>query len=162
MSVLPSIQIAPRLAYFNLDWIAIGRFCTIINPVGASYINTDLLAKAKFHPEKMIRGLNRRISACGPVWEDEDGWHISFATAGLNDEFPWQTVEKLVKAVEMLGVAARLEWDQCHVRCFDIGFRGHRKCYESGWNLPHELLQRIEKVGESITITIYRADEEDE
>lgn len=124
--------------------------------MGARYINTDLVVKARFSLVSLAQSLeDQNLVVVGEPTARGGVWRVCFESS-LVRPTPARAAEKMLTAIESLDGNARQLWDRCFLREFDLGFECHRGDFASEFSLTNEVVRRTADVGASVRITIYR------
>jgi hypothetical protein len=115
------------------------------------FLNVDLDLVLR-HPRDLLRLV--RALRPGAYALNVEG---EFASLELNDSYRTvdATLHGFVKLIEALRPAARLLWDECAERRFDIGIQAGEYPYSARFAISRRSVAEVERVGGSIVITLY-------
>jgi hypothetical protein len=128
------------------------------------YRNTDLVLTAGFD----LRALGDVLEDGGLVLlhcqPDAAGtkWLASLETCTASEESPDETIGKLLDVIERLGESARETWLRCTQREFNIGYDCGVEPRSFETFVSAETIARMARLGISLGITIYPAEEDEE
>lgn len=123
--------------------------------MSSSYLTTDLDLRSEYSISQLLRELDEDCVVLAHL-EDNDGLHSATVEVTFVAEHPTpeSEIRVLLAAIAGLSEEARREWNQCHCRVFNMGFRFEER-KPTHHLLSAELVQRIVEVGGSISITLY-------
>ena len=123
--------------------------------MGVTFINTDLVLKARYDLVPLGMALERRgLLILGEAVNERGVWTASLES-NLSKPTPEQSAEELLEAIESLREEERIAWEGCFVRQFDFGYRRGDEAFETTIQVTNSLLARIATVGATLAITIY-------
>ena len=127
-------------------------------PEPTHYANTDLKIDADSKPHALQTVFDRH--GFFDMWERPDeanSWQGCFETGEQYHE-PDANIARFLSVIESLEEHARLEWQACTRREFDIGYSTRYEPFDFHQDLSADTLSRIAKLGASLRITIYAPD----
>jgi len=129
--------------------------------VGAVYVNTDLVIRARFdlgslHSELADAGLDPIFSR---LWHGV--WESSFESE--EHHHPSEAINHMLDVVDRLSPVGLKLWRACISRRFNIGYQGSEDPFpwtdlrftHTTWQFTAPLLQRMGSVNASFVVTIY-------
>jgi hypothetical protein len=122
--------------------------------VATHYINTDLDLISAQPLDALLVALESAGLWC--LWNDDAGYGQRWEVNGLLDfKEPAPTLDVLLSAIETLPEEARIAWDACTERTFDIGYTCGAEPWAFQQEIPTELLVRIVAQKISLRLTLY-------
>jgi hypothetical protein len=94
--------------------------------------------------------------ACNGEWRD------NYSSSRRCCRHPAEAIDELVGTIERLDKPARVLWDRCYSRRFDMGFHASDERLSSRWQISTSLMRRIVEIKGDLVVTIYRQDADGE
>ncbi len=121
------------------------------------YANTDFDLKSETPFDTLNDELERACCVLHYT-QDEDGHWFSIVEAVHEDDTSNRNAEldilEILDAINALSPAAKLEYDSCYLREFNLGFN----CWDT-WayvhRLPHSVVKAVANAGCSLAVTLY-------
>lgn len=127
-----------------------------VNLMGATFLNTDLILKARFDLRPLAGALtNMGLVLLGDVTVKGGAWRATLES-DLVRPTPERAAARIVTAVESLDDVQRASWRECVSRCLDFGYECCDEPFESSTTIGNPLLLRIASTGATMAVTIYR------
>ena len=125
--------------------------------MGATFLNTDLILKARFDLRPLVKALtNNGLVVLGDVTVKGGVWR-SALESNLARPTPERATARILTAIESLDDAQCVSWQGCLSRCLDFGYECCDESVESTSAISNRLLLRITSVGATMAVTIYRS-----
>ena len=123
------------------------------DPHRIQYLNTDLDLVCDIDPSGLAGEFESRDFAVDVRVCDDGQFYVLCEDA--NDIEPEPNISRLLDVVESLRGDARVLWNRCSKREFDVGY----ECGETPWafnqGLSNDVLRRMADCGATFRITIY-------
>ncbi|HTL17158.1 MAG TPA: hypothetical protein VL793_07970 [Patescibacteria group bacterium] len=119
----------------------------------AQYLNVDLDIRSKSNLDSLLIEMGRKVAVmhCGPVG---NRYLLAVETAASHKD-PDSSIHGLCDIIEEFSRSAREMWDDA-VKQFDVGFEWKPRERASNFSLRPDTLQRMAKLGATLTVTHYR------
>ena len=119
------------------------------------FLNVDLEIMSKTSLDSLARDMGRRVIVlhCGPFARR----HLLVLESSRQHKKPDAAIAALCSAVEHLAPAAKRIW-QAASKDFDVGYELRSSERSSRFTLRPGTLERVARLGATLTVTYYRED----
>jgi hypothetical protein len=119
------------------------------------YITTDFEFESQQDLNAIVQELDGKLVTQSNQWAN-DRYFVSLSGTGSEIyEEPEQTISEFCNLIEGLSKESAELWKGCVKRIADIAFESGSEPNHMTYNLSSGLINRIEKLGISVAITIY-------
>ena len=124
------------------------------------FLNVDLEVVSGSNLDSLAEAMGKRVIVlyCGPASKSKQ--HLLVLENARGYRGPDATIHALCTAVEQLAPAAHRIWNRSRKQ-FDVGYELRPSEFSSSFSLRPETLQRVAKLGATLTVTYYRGDPND-
>ncbi len=125
------------------------------------FLNVDLEIESKTDLASLAAALEPDAFAlyCGPV-PDGHLLNLELNTESGIKEGPDERIHEFCGLIEALSPEGRQGWQSAFRRTFDVGFDATAEHMAARFSLRTDTLERIARLGATLTITVYKADPE--
>jgi hypothetical protein len=125
------------------------------------FLNVDLEIESSSDLAPLAAELEPDACAlyCGPA---AVGYllNLELNSRSADTDGPDERIHKLCQLVEALSPAGRQGWQSASRRTFDVGYDATTAHMAARFALRTDTLERIARMGATLTVTVYRADPE--
>lgn len=130
--------------------------------MGAQYIVTDLEIRARFD----FSPINAALQQAGLHGDMSRGcsgeWRGNYSSSKRCCRHPAEAIDELVGIIERIEGEARVLWNRCYSRRFDMGLHASDERRSSRWQISSLEMQRLAEIDGDLVVTVYRRDVYDE